>query len=42
MVLKKFDFTATLNKAVLICHFYDGLRLSIRAQSNKQGRELDI
>ena len=30
-----------LNKAILICHFYDSLKLSIRAQSDKQGWELD-
>ena len=40
-VLKEFDPTTALNKAVLICHFCDGLRPSIWPQSEKQGRELD-
>ena len=41
-VLKEFDSTTALDKAVLIWHFRDGLKPSIRAQSNERGQELNI
>ena len=41
-VLRKFDSAATANKEILICYFYDGLRPSIRAQTDEQGWDLDI
>lgn len=41
MVLRKFNFIAAPNKDVLICYFQDDLRLLIRAQMDKQSRNLD-
>ena len=41
-MLKEFDLATTSNKEVLICHFSNSFKLSICAQSNKYGRDLDI
>ena len=40
-MLKEFDLAAGPNEELLICYFPNGLRLSIWAQSNKQGQDLD-
>ena len=40
-VLKKFDPAAARTKEVLICYFCDGLRPSIRAQTDERGQNLD-
>ena len=40
-VLKEFDLAAAPTEEVLICYFCNGLRLSIRAQTNKQDQDLD-
>ena len=40
-ILKELDPIATLNKETLIHYFHDGLRLSIRAQVDNRGRDLD-
>ena len=42
VVLKKFDPTTILNKETLICYFQEGLRISIQAQLDNQGRDLDV
>ena len=41
-MLKEFDSVAAPNEEVQICYFRNGLTLSIWAQSNKKGRDLDI
>ena len=40
-VLKEFDPAAAPTERVLICYFCDGLRPSIRAQTNERGQDLD-
>ena len=40
-VLKEFDPAAASTKEVLICYFCDGLRSSIRAQTDEWGWDLD-
>ena len=40
-VFKEFDLAAAPTEEVLICYFCDGLRPSIRAQTDKRGRDLD-
>ena len=39
---KKFDAAAAVDEEVLIRYYYDGLKPFIHAQSDKQGRNLDI
>ena len=40
-VLKKFDPTGVPSKKTLICYFRAGLRLSIQAQLDHRGQDLD-
>ena len=40
-LLREFNSAAAPNEEVLICHFCDGLRPSIQAQTDEQGRDLD-
>ena len=40
-VLKEFDPAAAPTEEVLICYFCDGLRPSIRAQTDERGQDLD-
>ena len=41
-VLKEFYSAAAPNKEVLICNCCDGMRPSIRAETNERGQDLDI
>ena len=41
-VLQEFDPAATSNKKIMIRYFREGLKPSIRAQLDAQGRELDF
>ncbi len=40
-IMKEFDSTTAPNKETLIRYFWKGLRLSIRAQLDNQGQDLD-
>lgn len=40
-VLKEFDLDIASNKEVLICYFCNGLRSSIRAQTDESNGDLD-
>ena len=40
-VLQEFDPAATWNEEIMIRYFRKGLRLSVRAQLDAQGRDLD-
>ena len=40
-MLKEFDPAAASTVEVLICYFYDGLRPSIQAKTDKRGQDLD-